>query len=184
MLLLLAAASSLQQQPLPGLTASLCQGREQLPGNNVHHLQCSVLGFFLHMYVWERGSIEVLFGEGSAWTICCVLENKLLKHVVKQSRNVSLLYHSWIHKGLLFYCEYFYHGMWDAAAPVCRSVARMPCCHKPRSPPQCPSNCLLSLWVKPELTQLYSFRLNVALWVTGWSSDLWNRKCSFKLLQL
>lgn len=46
MLLLLAAASSLQQQPMPGLTALHSQGSEQLPRNNVHYLQCSVLRFF------------------------------------------------------------------------------------------------------------------------------------------
>lgn len=111
------------------------------------------------MYVWETGSIEVLFEEGSAWNIFCVLEDKLLKHAVKQSRNVSLLYHSWIHQGLLFWSGYFYRGMWDAAAPVplhSQAVTN----HAHRCSVWVAVRCL---WVKLELLSC-TFRLNGVLW--------------------
>lgn len=137
---------------------------------------------FLHMYVWERGSIELLFGEGSAWNAFHVLENKLLKHAVKQSRNVLCCITAGYTRDCCSEVDIFIMEC-EMEQPQCHSTARMPCCHKPRSPPECPSNCSLSL-SKTGVTQLYSCRLNVALWVTGWSSDLWNRKCSFKLLQL
>lgn len=68
-------------------------------------LQYSVLGFFECVCLEipsEAVSIETLFGEGPAWNVFCALENKLLKHAVEQSRNVSLVCRSWIHRGMLF----------------------------------------------------------------------------------